>query len=462
MNLSAVILAAGRGKRMKSSQPKVLLDILGRPMLQYSIDAVKPLKPGKLVVVIGNGAEEVKKRIHDSRISFVHQKRLLGTGKALSAARGSLGRGKRGSILVLNGDCPLITAETLKKFLNNHRRHGNVLSLLSFTDESLPGYGRILRSDKGAVTGITEDRHATAHEKRVFRELNGGVYIIEPDALECLDSIRKNSSSGEYYLTDIVSLVAKKGWKVNAYPCPPREIRGVNSREELHEATELMNGRNISRLMKKGVSFIKPDSSIVHSTVSIGRDTVVYPGAFLEGFTKIGKNCVIYPGARMVGAVLGDGVIVKDSSLIEESRIGSGSVIGPFAHLRPGNRIGRDSKIGNFVEVKKSRIGSGVRASHLSYLGDSVIGNEVNIGAGTITCNYDGKNKYETVIGPGVFVGSDSQLVAPVKIGKGAYIAAGSTITKDVPDEALSMSRPKQKILRGWKKRKDATEKKKK
>jgi bifunctional UDP-N-acetylglucosamine pyrophosphorylase/glucosamine-1-phosphate N-acetyltransferase len=223
-----------------------------------------------------------------------------------------------------------------------------------------------------------------------------------------------------------------------------------------------MNRRNISKLMNKGVTFIKPDSSLVHSTVSIGRDTIVYPGAFLEGYTKIGRNCATYPGARIAGSVLGDGVIVKDSTLIEESRIGSRSVIGPFAHLRPGNRIGRDSKIGNFVEVKKSRIGNGVRAAHLSYLGDSVVGNEVNIGAGTITCNYDGTNKYKTVIGPGAFIGSDSQLVAPVKIGKGAYVAAGSTITMNVPDEALSMSRTKQKILRGWKKRKESREGKKK
>jgi bifunctional UDP-N-acetylglucosamine pyrophosphorylase/glucosamine-1-phosphate N-acetyltransferase len=223
-----------------------------------------------------------------------------------------------------------------------------------------------------------------------------------------------------------------------------------------------MNSRNISKLMKKGITFVKPDSSIVHSTVSIGRDTVVYPGAFLEGFTKIGRSCVIYPGTRIVGSVLGDKVIVKDSTLIEDSRIGSGSVIGPFAHLRPGNRIGRDSKIGNFVEVKKSQIGNGLRAAHLSYLGDSIIGNEVNIGAGTITCNYDGINKYKTVIGSGAFVGSDSQLVAPLKIGKGAYVAAGSTITRDVPDEALSISRPKQKILRGWKKRRESRERKKK
>lgn len=450
MNLSVVILAAGRGKRMRSSIPKVLHEVLGRPILQYSIDAVKALRPKKLVVVAGNGSEAVRKRIDDKNVTFVLQKRLLGTGNALSVARKSpKGPGKE-TILVLNGDCPLITTGTLKTLLKKHRRDGNVLSFLSFIDDSLSGYGRVMRNDNGNVTGIVEDKHSTSEEKSIFRELNSGVYIMEPEALDWLGRIRKNSSSGEYYLTDIVNIISKKMGKVDAYKCTPEEIRGINSREELHEITMLLNRKNISKLMKKGVTFINPDSSFVHSSVSVGKDTVVYPNTFIEGKTAIGKNCIIFPGTRIYQSILGDGVTVKDNTLIEESRIRSGSVIGPFAHLRPGSIIGRNVKIGNFVEVKKTRVGDGSKASHLTYLGDSEIGREVNIGAGTITCNYDGVDKCKTVIESGAFIGSNCQLVAPVKIGKRAYVAAGSTITKDVPEGTLSISRAKQKNLKRW------------
>ena len=461
MNLSVVILAAGRGKRMRSSIPKVLHEILGRPMLQYSIDAVKALRPEKLVVVVGNSSKTVSKRINDKNVTFVLQKRLLGTGNALSVARNSLKGPGKDTILALNGDCPLITSATLKTLLKKHRRDGNVLSFLSFIDDSLSGYGRVIRNDNGDVTGIVEDKHATSEEKSIFRELNGGVYIMEPEALDWLGRIRKNSSSGEYYLTDIVNIISKKRGKVGAYQCAPEEIRGINSREELHEITMLLNRGNVFKLMKKGVTFIRPDSSFVHSSVSVGKDTVVYPNTFIEGRTAIGKNCIIFPGTRIYQSILGDGVTVKDNTLIEESRIRSGSVIGPFAHIRPGSIIGRNVKIGNFVEVKNTRVGDGSKASHLTYLGDAEIGRDVNIGAGTITCNYDGVDKCKTVIESGAFIGSDSQLVAPVKIGKRAYVAAGSTITKDVPEGNLSISRAKQKNLKKWVARKQSGVKKK-
>jgi bifunctional UDP-N-acetylglucosamine pyrophosphorylase/glucosamine-1-phosphate N-acetyltransferase len=420
MDLSIVILAAGRGRRMRSSIPKVLHEVLGRPMLQYSIDAVKALKPEKLVVVVGNGSEAVRERIDDNDIAFVLQKSLLGTGNALSVAIKSPKVSGKDTILVLNGDCPLITAATLKTLLKKHRRDGNILSFLSFIDDSLSGYGRVMRNDNDNVIGIVEDKHATSKEKNIFRELNGGVYIMEPEALDWLVRIRKNSSSGEFYLTDIVNIISKKTGKVGAYQCAPEEIRGINSREELHEITMLLNRKNISKLMKKGVTFIKPDSSFVHSSVSVGKDTVIYPNTFIEGRTEIGKNCIIFPGTRIYQSIISDGVTVKDNTLIEESRIRSGSVIGPFAHLRPGSIIGRNVKIGNFVEVKKTRVGDGSKASHLTYLGDAEIGREVNIGAGTITCNYDGVDKCKTVIESGAFIGSNSQLVAPVKIGKRA------------------------------------------
>ncbi|MBI4848140.1 MAG: bifunctional UDP-N-acetylglucosamine diphosphorylase/glucosamine-1-phosphate N-acetyltransferase GlmU [Nitrospirae bacterium] len=452
MNLSVVILAAGKGKRMKSLLPKVLHEALGRPMLQYTIDAVKPLKPQKTVVVIGNGAEAVKKRMNgEDHLSFVVQEKLLGTGDAVSTAKKEL---KKGTVLVLNGDCPLITTKTLKGLLTNHRRNKNVLSFLTFIDDSMPGYGRVLRDEKGRVTGIVEDKHATPEEKIKFKELNGGVYVMETDVLKHLDRIKMNSSSGEYYLTDIVGIVSRAGKRLEAYVCPAEEISGVNNREELYKISDIIKRRIIVKWMENGVTFIDPDTAFVHPSVTIGRDTVIYPNTYLEDKTRIGKNCVIYPGARISESVLGDGVTVKDNSLIEKSRVGNGSTIGPFAHLRPNSVIGRDVKIGNFVEVKKSNIGNGTKASHLTYLGDAVVGKDVNIGAGTITCNYDGKNKFTTVIENGVFIGSDSQLVAPVKIGKGAYVAAGATVTKDVPAGSLAISRSKQQNLVGWVKQK--------
>ncbi len=450
MNVSVVILAAGLGKRMKSHIPKVLHEALGRPMLQYVIDAVKKLNPTNSVVVIGNGAEEVKSRISDSRLSFVLQRYLLGTGNALSIAKKEL---KSSTVLVLNGDCPLITTKTLKELLTKHKRNKNVLSFLTFTDGLMSGYGRILRGEDGRVVGIVEDKHATPSEKKRFKELNGGVYVIETKALHYLNRIKKNRSSGEYYLTDIVNIISKTGKRLEAYNCPSEEIRGVNTREELHEVSDILRRRIIAEWMRKGVTFIDPNTSFVDPFVFIGKDTVIYPNTYLESNTIIGKNCIIYPGARICESILGDNVIIKDNTLIEESKIGDGTSIGPLAHLRPHNVVGRYAKIGNFVELKKSNIGDGTKASHLSYLGDAEIGRHVNIGAGTITCNYNGINKFKTMIESGVFIGSDSQLVAPVIIGEGAYIAAGSTITKNVPAGALSISRAKQKNLVNWAKK---------
>ncbi len=447
MKLSVVILAAGLGTRMKSSIPKVLHEALGRPMLQHTIDAVKKLKPEKTVVVIGNGAQMVKDRIKEDGLTFVLQKNLLGTGDALLTAKKEL---RKGTVLVLNGDCPLITTRTLKKLLSSHKRGRNILSFLSFDDKSMSGYGRVFRDEKGRVTGIVEDKHASPDEKIRFTELNGGVYVMETEILEHLDKIKKNSSSGEYYLTDIVDIVAKSGRNLNAYNCPQEEIRGVNSRRELHEINDILKRRVVMQWMDKGVTFIDPATSNVHASVSIGRDTVIYPNTYLEGKTRIGRDCTIYPGSRVCDSILGDGVIIKDNTLIEESRIRKGASVGPFAHLRPGSDIGSNAKIGNFVEVKKSNIGEGTKASHLSYIGDADVGRNVNIGAGTITCNYDGKNKFRTKIEAGVFIGSDSQLVAPVTIGRDAYVAAGATITKDVPSGGLAISRAKQRNIENW------------
>ncbi|UCD34959.1 MAG: bifunctional UDP-N-acetylglucosamine diphosphorylase/glucosamine-1-phosphate N-acetyltransferase GlmU [Nitrospiraceae bacterium] len=438
---------------MKSRTPKVLHEVLGRPMLQHVIDAVMPLKPSGIITVVGNGAEEVKQRFSTEGISFVLQKQLLGTGNAVAVARRHIGRG---AVLVLNGDGPLITTKTLRILVRNHLKRGNILSFLSFYDESLAGYGRVIRDKAGRVSAIAEDRHVSSADRKQFTELNGGVYLMEAEALQYLGRIRKNRRSGEYYLTDIVSIIARSGKGLDAYECPAEDILGVNSRHDLSVVSGIMRKRINREWMNRGVTFIDPDTTVVHSMVSLGMDTIVYPNTYLEGSTRIGKGCVIYPGSRVLNSLVGDGVMVKDNSLIEDSRVGDGASIGPCAHLRPQSVIGRRAKIGNFVEVKKSSIGEGAKASHLTYLGDAMVGADVNIGAGTITCNYDGTNKYRTVIEPGVFIGSDTQLVAPVKIGRGAYVAAGATVTRDVPPGALAISRVPQKNLDDWVQRKNS------
>ncbi len=460
MPFCAVILAAGRGKRMNSLKPKVLHKVLGRPMLQYIIDAVKVLGPAKIIIVVGNGAEEIKKIISDENISFIIQEKLLGTGNALAEVKNAVRDIRNSTIVVLNGDSPLITSETLKGFLKKHKSDENHLSFLSFIDDSVSGYGRVVRDINGKVINIVEDKHA-APEVRNIKELNGGVYAVEPEILNYLNRLKKHKASGEYYITDLVGIASEHGRKVSAYDCPPEQIKGVNTRAELHQVSEILNSRIISEWMKKGVTFISPATSIVHPSVSIGKDTVIYPNTYLEGNTSIGKGCVIYPSARISDSMLGNRVIVKDCTLIEQSRIRDMSTIGPFAHLRPYSTVGINVKIGNFVELKKAVIGDNTKASHLSYLGDAVIGKNVNIGAGTITCNYDGQKKHTTRIDPGVFVGSDTQLVAPVTIGEGAYIAAGATITKNVPAGALAISRVKQRNIEGWTKRKKSERKNK-
>ncbi|MEW6599653.1 MAG: bifunctional UDP-N-acetylglucosamine diphosphorylase/glucosamine-1-phosphate N-acetyltransferase GlmU, partial [Nitrospirota bacterium] len=309
---------------------------------------------------------------------------------------------------------------------------------------------RIIRDGMGKVTGIVEDKHASPEEKKMFKELNGGVYVMESDILGHLGKISRNKASGEYYLTDIIGIVSGAGRRLDAYQCSSEEIRGVNSREELYEISTILKRRVIAGWMRQGVTFIDPETTYVHVSAKIGKDTVIYPNTYIEGCTVIGRQCTVFPGSRIIDSILGNSVIIKDNSLIEKSMIKDGASIGPCAHLRPDSIIGPNARIGNFVEVKKSRIGAGTKAGHLTYLGDADIGPEVNIGAGTITCNYDGKNKFKTVIEAGVFIGSDSQLVAPVTIHKGAYVAAGSTVTMDVPSRSLAISRGRQKNLEDW------------
>ena len=445
---TAVILAAGLGTRMKSARPKILHSINGKPLVRYVVDAVQTLNPAKIVVVVSPGSVGIREALRDSRVAFAIQKKPKGTADALLAAAQKLA-GITSTVLVLSGDTPLISAATLQRLLTTHRRKKEFLSILSFLAQGEHSYGRIMR-EGGNVFSIVEDRDATSEQKKIA-EVNSGIYAMASPALKLLKEVKINPGKGEYYLTDIVDIAARKGLRIGSHILGEEtELTGINTRKDLCMAGLYLRDRTVSRLLEKGVSFIDLKSVFIDPEAEIGADTTIYPNVIIEGNSSIGSGCVIYPNTRIADSIVGNNVIIKDSSVIESSDVRDGASIGPFAHLRPGSVIGASAKIGNFVEIKKSVIGPSTKASHLSYLGDSEIGANVNIGAGTITCNYDGVNKFKTIIEEGSFIGSDTQLVAPVKVGKGAYVGAGSTITRDVPPLALAVSRTPQRNLEGW------------
>ncbi|MBA4372990.1 MAG: UDP-N-acetylglucosamine diphosphorylase/glucosamine-1-phosphate N-acetyltransferase [Thermodesulfovibrio sp.] len=452
MKIAAVILAAGEGKRMKSPLPKVLHRVCGETMLGAVIAAARRVRPEKIVVVAGKHLERIREAVGTQGISFALQAEPLGTGHAVMAALPDLA-GFRGDLLVMNGDTPLVRPETLRSLLQTHRRKKNDLTVLSFMAENPEAYGRVVRDRTGQAAAIVEEKDADAEQKKIA-EVNSGVYVFGAAALSLLEAIPVNPLTKEYYLTDLVSLAGQQGLRADACCMGEEaEFMGVNTRQELIRAEGLMRKSIIAGLIAKGVGFIDPGAVYIDQQVSVGADTLVYPNVCLEGSTTIGPGTVIYPNVRIRDSRLGKKVIIRDSTVVEGSEISDAAVVGPFAHIRPGSAVGREARIGNFVELKKTVVGRGSKASHLSYLGDANIGKGVNIGAGTITCNYDGVKKHLTVIEDGVFIGSDSQLVAPVRIGKGAYVGAGSTITKDVPREALAVSRVAQQHISGWAKK---------
>ncbi len=450
MKLVGVILAAGLGKRMNSSRPKVLHKIYDVPMLQYVLDRLNELNPQKVIVVVGKHFKEIRDAVrYGDSISFIQQKEPKGTGDALLKTKQAL-KGFRGTVLVINGDTPLIRRETLKRFLSLHKQKMNVISVLSFTAQDPSFYGRVMRDPYKRATSIIEDRDATDKQKGI-KEVNSGIYAIESEAIPILKEIRLNESKGEYYLTDVVSIARDKGIKVDAFCIGfEDELMGVNTQGEMEKVRQIMRERIVHGWLNKGVNFMDAGSVFISPNVKIGKGTQIYPNVCLEGNTRVGKGCTIYPNVRILSSIIGAESVIKDSTLIENSVVKKRASVGPFARIRPGSQIGEAAEIGNFVEVKKSIIGTGTKARHLSYLGDSKIGSNVNIGAGTITCNYDGYKKYITIIEDDVFVGSDSQLIAPVKVGRGAFIGAGSTITEDVPSMALALSRVEQRNLRNW------------
>lgn len=447
--IAAVILAAGQGTRMKSTCPKVLHQISGKPLVAWPAELSETLGCHSTLLVVGHGAAEVQSTLGDHRYSYVLQSEQLGTGHALLCAREAL-VGFSGTLLLLCGDVPLLQQETLEAMLEMHAATKASVTLLTAVVDDPTGYGRIVRDDDGRVTAIVEQKDATADQLSIT-EINAGIYAFEaPWVFEALLSVGNNNAQNEYYLTDIVEAANHQGRTVGAMIVDAEEVMGINDRSQLAEAAAVMRQRINEQLMHDGVTLIDPDNSYIDADVKIGPDSIVYPNVHLRGTTVIGSGCTIEPGVVMTDCQVGDNVHIKPGSVLAESKIGNGSAIGPMAHLRPGTVLAGGNKIGNFVETKKANLDTGSQASHLTYIGDAEVGKNVNFGCGTITCNYDGVNKHITEIGDDVFVGSDVQFIAPVKIGSNSLIGAGSTITKDVPDGALAIARSLQKNIEGW------------
>lgn len=446
----AVVLAAGKGTRMKSKLPKVLHKVCGKPMVEHVLEATSGAGIEENIVVVGFGAEKVEELL-GQKAKFVYQKEQLGTGHAVLQAKDVLAD-YAGKLLVVCGDTPLLTSETLNQLLVKHERKGAAATILTAFLDNPTGYGRIIRNAGGSVLKIVEEKDADPEEKEV-REVNTGTYCFDSKSLfAALEEISPNNAQGEYYLTDVIALFVKQGLRVDGVHVDDvLETMGINSRKHLAEAEFLMNQRTLDRLMDEGVTIIDPRTTMIQRGVSIGKDTVIQPFTIIEGDTIIGEDCVIGPGTRINQSRVGNGTIIEHSTIVE-SILGNEVKVGPYAYIRPGTVAHDKVKIGDFVEVKKSVIGTGSKIPHLSYVGDAQIGTDVNVGAGTITCNYDGKYKYQTVIEDGAFIGSNTNLVAPVKVGQNAVIGAGSTLSKDVPSSALGIARAKQRNIENWKK----------
>jgi bifunctional UDP-N-acetylglucosamine pyrophosphorylase / glucosamine-1-phosphate N-acetyltransferase len=442
---AALILAAGKGTRMKSHLCKVLHPIAGRPMILYVTDSVREAGFNVVVTVVGHQAEEVKKTLAAEGTAFAFQEPQLGTGHAVASARNLL-EDFQGDIFVLCGDIPLLRPDTIRKFLHFHEEHRSKLTVMTTCLDNPKGYGRVIRNGAANVTRIVEDRDASEDEKKI-REINTGVYLMKASFLySLLGRITPDNAQAEYYLTDVVSEACKDSVPVYGYVLEnSEEAAGINSRSELARASAVVWNRVRESLMDAGVTLLDPGTVYVDAAVQIGPDTVIHPGVTISGESEIGTGCVIESGVYIIDSKVGDRVHILQGSRLNNAVVLEDSSIGPMAHLRPETHIGREARVGNFVELKKTIFGDGSKASHLTYLGDSFVGEKVNIGCGTITCNYDGKRKHPTVIGDRCFVGSDVQFVAPVKIGEGSLIGAGSTITRDVPPENLAVTRPKQR-----------------
>ncbi|MBC2201815.1 bifunctional UDP-N-acetylglucosamine diphosphorylase/glucosamine-1-phosphate N-acetyltransferase GlmU [Listeria welshimeri] len=447
----AVVLAAGQGTRMKSKLYKVLHPVCGKPMVEHVVDQISTLDVDKVVTIVGHGAEKVQEHLA-GKSEFVKQEEQLGTAHAVLQAKPELA-GKDGVTLVVCGDTPLIEASTMEALLKYHHEKRAKATILTTVIEDPTGYGRIIRDDLGIVEKIVEHKDATEKEQRIS-EINTGTYCFDNKALfEALENVSNDNVQGEYYLPDVIKILKDLDEVVAAYRMESfEESLGVNDRIALAEASKLMQRRINDNHMRNGVTLVNPENTYIDIDVKIGQDTVIEPGVMLRGNTVIGDDCVISSGSEITNSVIGERVHVRNSSIFE-SKVGDDVQIGPYAHLRPESDIHNHVKIGNYVETKKAIVGEGTKLPHFIYMGDAEIGKNVNVGCGSIAVNYDGKNKAKTIIGDDVFVGCNSNLIAPVKVGDRAFIAAGSTITKDVPEDALGIARAKQENKMDYAKR---------
>ena len=439
-----LVLAAGKGTRMRSSRPKVLHRLAGCPLAEHVLRAADPLGAASTTLVVGHQGETVEHALGAVRddLSFVRQEPQLGTAHAVLQAEPVLS-GRRGTLIVLMGDAPLVSSRTTQALAETHERTGAAATVLTATIERPYGYGRIVRRG-GQLAEVVEEADATP-EQRALREVNSGIYAFDLAPLfAALRAVPEAGPQRERYLPGILRRYREEGLTVETVVAAADEIRGINSRHELAEAGSLMRHRKNEEMMAAGVTIIDPATAYVDVDVEVGPDTVIHPGVILEGRTSIGARCELHAGVRIVNAVVGDDVTVNNHSVIIDAEIAAAARIGPFAHIRPGSTVGEKARVGNFVELKKATLGAGSKAGHLSYVGDAVVGAGANIGAGTITCNFDGSAKHRTTIEEDVFVGSGTQLVAPVTVERGAYVAAGSCITEDVPADALAVARGRQ------------------
>jgi len=449
-NITAIILAAGQGTRMKSAKPKVLHQILGRTMIAYLLDTLREVGVNDIVVVVGHQAEAVKEALREYEVRFVIQEPQLGTGHAVQVAMPALSP-EAGTVMVLCGDAPLISGESISALQLLHDSTGAAVTVQTIELPDGAHYGRVVRDEAGQVAAVVQAKDSQDRpDLLAIREINTGAYCFDAGFLaDGLMKIPKSPVTGEIYLTDLIHIARQQGRGVEALiDSDWEELLGINSRAELAGATRTVKRRINERHMDQGVTLIDPEATYIESFVSIGKDTVIYPNVYLQGRTVIGENCLLSPNVKISDSHLADGVLVKMGSVIEQSRLATGVQVGPYSHLRPLSDLRAGARVGNFVEVKKSVLHEGVKAGHLTYLGDADIGAGTNVGAGTITCNYDGVHKHPTIVGEKVFIGSNTALVAPVTVGAGAYVAAGSTITEDVPPGKLGIARARQVNLK--------------
>jgi bifunctional UDP-N-acetylglucosamine pyrophosphorylase/glucosamine-1-phosphate N-acetyltransferase len=435
---------------MKSQLPKVLHPLAGRPLIEHVLKAADSISPSTITLIAGHGASMVRDTVGNRpNVTLAVQEPQLGTAHALQQAEPRL-TGRQGTVVLLSGDVPLLTGETVRRLVDTHLRARAAATVVTAVVDRPYGYGRVVRT-RGRIARIVEERDASP-EVRQIREINSGIYAFDLAPLfEALRGIASQNAQGEYYLTDLIAIYRRRKLPVETFTVDnPSEIRGINSRTELAEVSHIVRQTKNEELMAAGVTIIDPATTYIDLDVEIGADTVIHPGVAIQGQTRIGTACEIHGNVRIVDSEIANKAVIQNFCLIIGSRIAEGASVGPFAHLRPETVVGEGAKIGNFVELKKTTIGPGSKANHLAYLGDATIGARVNVGAGTITCNYDGKTKHPTVIEDGAFIGSDSQLIAPVRIGKGAYVGAGSSITEDVPDGALGIARGRQTNVAGW------------